>query len=112
MMNNKVILISSNQLGRGDEQLGENVLETFLTLLKQRDDKPYAIFLMNSGVLTATEDSFCSVHLKEMEDAGVKIYACKTCIDHYDVEAKLAAGEISGMPHFIELASKYEVITL
>ncbi|WP_421381698.1 DsrE family protein [Bacillus salacetis] len=111
-MKNKVILVSSDQLGKGDQELGEGVLETFFTLLKQRDDKPEAIFLMNRGVLTLTEQSLVLVHLKEIAESGVPVYACKTCVDYYDVEAQLIAGEISGMGHFIDLASKHEVLTI
>ncbi|WP_456273127.1 DsrE family protein [Bacillus sp. AK031] len=111
-MKNKVILVSSDQLGNGDKDLGEGVLETFITLLKQRDEKPEAIFLMNRGVLTLTEQSLVSVHLKEIAEQGVPVYACKTCVDYYEVEEQLIVGEISGMGHFIELASKHEVLTI
>ncbi|MEH6992747.1 DsrE family protein [Neobacillus drentensis] len=111
-MKNKIILVSTNQLGRGDQQLGENILETYFTLMKQREELPAAVFCMNSGVLTMTDDSFVSVHLKEMEDKGVEILACKTCVDHYKVEEKLTVGKISGMADFIELSAKYEVITI
>ncbi|QFT88355.1 DsrE/DsrF-like family protein [Bacillus sp. THAF10] len=111
-MKNKVVLVSSNRLGNGDEALGEGVLETFFTILKQQDEKPQAIFLMNTGVFTLTEESYVSVHLKEIHEAGVPVYACKTCVDHYQVEEKLISGEISGMGHFIELASKHEVLTI
>jgi selenium metabolism protein YedF len=111
-MKNKVILVSSNQLGRGDKELGENILETYFTILKQQPELPTAIFCMNSGVFTMTEDSFVSVHLKELEAKGVEVLACKTCVDHYEVENKLSVGKISGMAHFIELQAKYEVITI
>lgn len=111
-MKNKVILVSSNQLGKGDEALGEGVLETFFTLIKQRDEKPEAIFLMNTGVYTLTEQSLVSVHLKEIHESGVPVFACKTCVEHYKVEEQLISGEISGMSHFIELATEYEVLTI
>ncbi|MFB6465297.1 DsrE family protein [Cytobacillus sp. Hz8] len=111
-MKNKVILLSSNKLGNGDQELGENLLETFFTLLKQREELPVAIFCVNSGVLALTIDSLVSLHLKELEDKGVAVLACKTCVDFYQVEEKLAAGKISSMGHFIELAAKYEVMTI
>jgi predicted peroxiredoxin len=111
-MKNKVILVSSTQLGRGDQMLGENVLETFFTILKQREDLPPAVFCMNSGVLAMTEQSLVSVHLKELEEKGVSILACKTCADHYEVTEKLTVGKISGMADFIDLAAKYEVLTI
>lgn len=111
-MQNKVILLSSDQLGKGDAQLGETILETFFTLLKQKEDKPAAIFCMNRGVFTLTAQSLVSVHLKELQDQGVPVLACKTCVDYYQLEGALIAGEISGMNHFVELAGQFEVLTI
>ncbi len=111
-MENKVILVLSDQLGQGDKALGEGVLETFFTLLKQKEQKPKAIFCMNRGVFTMTDESLVSVHLKELENQGVEVLACKTCADYYEVSDKLTAGKISGMDKFIELSSQYEVLTL
>jgi selenium metabolism protein YedF len=111
-MKNKVILVSSNQLGSGDQTLGENILETFFTVLKQKEELPVAVFCMNSGVLTMTEDSFVSVHLQELEEKGVDILACKTCADYYGTADRLVVGKISGMADFVDLSSKYEVLTI
>jgi selenium metabolism protein YedF len=111
-MKNKVILVSSDKLGEGDAQLGESVLETFFTILKQRGELPHAVFCMNRGVFTLTDESFVSVHLKELANKGVSIFACKTCVDHYELEDKLSIGTISSMAHFIELAAQYEVLTI
>lgn len=112
-MNNKVILLSSDKLGVGNgDDLGEGLLETFFTLLKQREDLPVAVFCMNSGVFTLTSESLVSLQLREIEALGVDVLACKTCVDYYQIEEKLTAGTISSMSHFIELASKYEVLTI
>jgi intracellular sulfur oxidation DsrE/DsrF family protein len=111
-MKNKVILVNSDKLGEGDGQLGESVLETFFTLLKQREELPHAVFCMNRGVFALTDESFVSVHLKEMAEKGVQVYACKTCVEHYQLEEKLNVGSISSMGHFIELAAQYEVLTI
>lgn len=108
----KVILVTSDRLGTGDEELGKQVLETFFNLLKQREELPAAIFCMNEGVFALTEQSFASLHIKEISQKGVKVYACKTCVDYYNVEQQLITGEISSMGHFLDLASKYEVITI
>lgn len=111
-MENKVILVKSNRLGEGAEELGEVLMETYFTLLKQRENLPHAIFFLNSGVLTLTEDSLVSVHLQELEEKGVELLVCKTCIDYYGIEEKLSVGKISGMAAFMDLAAKHEVITL
>ncbi|WP_079504841.1 DsrE family protein [Mesobacillus jeotgali] len=111
-MKNKVILLSSDQLGKGEPGLGEGLLETFFTILKQQEELPVAVFCMNKGVFTLTENSFVSLQLKELEEKGLEVLACKTCVDYYELNDKLAAGKISGMADFIHLASQYEVLTL
>ena len=111
-MRNKVLLVGSNRLGTGPDDLGEMLLETYFTILKQREELPAAVFFLNSGVLTLTEDSLISVHLKELEEKGVNLLVCKTCVDYYGIEEQLVAGKISGMADFVELAAKYEVVRL
>ena len=111
-MKNKIILLASDQFGKGETELGEGILETFFTLLKQKEELPVAVFCMNRGVFTLTEESLVSLQLMDLENKGVDVLACKTCVDYYQLGEKLVAGKISGMAHFIELASKYEVITL
>lgn len=111
-MQNKVIFLTTDSMGNGDPGLGAQILETFFTLLKQREQLPAAIFCANRGVLALTERSLASVHLKELEDKGVPVLACATCVDYYDVREQLTAGEISSMGHFMDLADKYEVMTL
>ncbi|TCZ78851.1 transcriptional regulator [Paenibacillus albiflavus] len=108
----KVILVASDTFGKGDQQLGETVLETFFTILKQQETLPHAVFCMNSGVKALTNASLVSLHLGELEQKGVEVLACRTCVDHYGVESDLAAGKIKGMNDFIQLASEYEVITV
>lgn len=111
-MENKVILLQSDSIGDVADGLGTTVLETFLTVLKTDHKLPAAIFCMNRGVLALTSKSLASLKLAELEAAGVQVYACKTCVDHYGVEADLAAGQISGMNKFVELAANHAVITL
>lgn len=108
----KVILVASDTFGKGDQQLGETVLETFFTLLKQQETLPRAVFCMNSGVKALTSASLVSLQLRELEQKGVEVMACRTCVEYYGVESDLAAGKISGMNDFIQLASEYEVVTV
>ncbi|MGG6309401.1 DsrE family protein [Paenibacillus macerans] len=113
-MNNKVIFLTTDSMGGGERELGTQLLETFLTLLKQRDREqlPAAIFCVNRGVLALTEQSFASLHLKELADLGIPVLACGTCVNYYGIQEQLVAGEVSSMGHFIELAARYEVMTL
>lgn len=64
-MKNKVIFLTTDSIGSGERELGAQLLETFATLLKQREQLPAAVFCVNRGVLALTEQSFASLHLKE-----------------------------------------------
>ncbi|MEC0371731.1 DsrE family protein [Paenibacillus chibensis] len=111
-MQSKVIFLTTDSLGNGERELGTQILETYFTLLKQREQLPAAIFCANRGVLALTEQSLASVHLKELADKNVQVLACATCVDYYGIREQLTVGEISSMGHFMELADKYEVLTL
>lgn len=111
-MRNKVILLNTDSWGKGDEELGKTLLESFFTILKQEQEWPAAIFCIHRGVLALTEGSLASLHLKELQDQGVPVLACKTCVEYYKVSDKLYAGEISSMKRFIELSAEHEVFTL
>jgi predicted peroxiredoxin len=47
-----------------------------------------------------------------LEEKGVEVLGCKTCVDHYQLEDKLVVGKISGMAQFINLSAKYEILTI
>lgn len=111
-MENKVILISSDEFGKGDSTLGTKLLNTFVSLLSQNNQLPVAIFCMNRGVYTLTEQSPVSQALKELAARNVQILGCKTCIDYYHIENEMVVGTTSSMFKFIELASSNEVITI
>lgn len=107
VMRNKVILLTSDRIGAE-----ENGLETFLTLVKQQEELPAAIFCMNRGVLALTSRSMSSLQLADLAEAGVPVLACKTCVDHYGIADELEAGKMSSMGEFVQLASRHEVLTL
>ncbi|MBC8079308.1 MAG: DsrE family protein [Gorillibacterium sp.] len=111
-MMNKVVLLSTDSWGKGDAELGKTILETYFAILKQETELPAAIFCMHRGVLALTDESLISLHLKELQDKGVPIFACKTCVDYYGIAERLEAGEISTMKRFIELSAQYEVLTI
>jgi sulfur relay (sulfurtransferase) complex TusBCD TusD component (DsrE family) len=111
-MNKKVILLNTDSWGKGDEELGKTILETYFAILKQAEELPAAVFCMHRGVLALTDESLISLHLKEIQDKGVPVLACKTCVDYYGVAEKLEAGEVSTMKRFIELSAQYEIFTI
>lgn len=91
------VLITSNVLGKGSEELGGLLLKTFIYTLTQMEDNIKCLLFMNSGVYMTTEGSEAVVHLQALEQRGVEILSCGTCLDFFGLKDKLAVGEVSNM---------------
>jgi selenium metabolism protein YedF len=98
-----VLLISTNQLGQGSEELGTMLLRNFIYTLTKRDDLPEAIIFMNSGVKLCLVNSPVVEELNEIEANGTKILVCGTCLDYYEVKDKHSCGEVSNMYDIADL---------
>jgi len=96
-----VILITSNLFGKGEEELGKNLMKSFLYTLTQMENIKQMIF-MNSGVSLTTEGSEVLELLKAMEEKGVEILSCGTCLDYYGLKEKLAVGKVTNMYAIVE----------
>lgn len=94
----KRILILTDRLGRGDEELGRVLMRNFVYSLARDTQRPRAVMLMNEGVRLACEGSEVVDDLRLLAENGVAIRACGTCLDFLGLTAKLAVGEVSTMP--------------
>ena len=107
---NTVIVLNHDQMGHGDAELGQKILGTFLRKLPSLHEVS-AIALYNSGVKLLVKGSPVLAELSMLEENGVDLYPCGTCVNHYGVE--LAAGEITTMDQIVQELDKAEkVITL
>ncbi len=114
-LTNKLILLTSEGIGHGDESLGHVLLANFLRTIANRDEKPAAIVLMNGAVRLACPgaDAFeAQEHLRELADAGVPVYACRTCLEAFGLVDRVQIGKIGGMAQFVEMMASYGVIAL
>jgi len=91
------VLIASDRLGRGADELGALLLKGFIYALAEADVAPRRIVFMNSGVRVSTEGSVSLPDLARLSGRGVEILSCGTCLDYYGVKDKLAVGRISNM---------------
>ena len=75
--------------------------------------RPSAIVFMNSGVRLVTENEQTIEHLKVLEDMGVKLVVCGTCLNFYGLSDKLQCGTVSNMYDIVEtMSGASKVITL
>lgn len=108
-----VYIINSETIGSGDESLGKVLMSAFLKKLWARLDKPDMLILYNAGVkLLDKENGYMDV-LVGLEEAGVEILACGTCLDHYNLRNHCVAGHVSNMEDIVATMSKADkVITI
>jgi len=92
-----VILIGTDQLGHGSEELGRLLMRNFLYTLTTRSSFPKTVIFINSGVKLCAKGSPVLEELRKLQDNGVEILACGTCLDYYHLKEELAAGTVSNM---------------
>ena len=92
-----VAVISSNVMGNGDDELGKILIKGFIYALSQMETHPDTILFYNGGAKLTTEDSESLEDLKKMEEEGVEILTCGTCLKHYGLMEKLMVGKVTDM---------------
>jgi len=109
----KVVMINSEFLGRGDDELGLKLMGSFLRKLSIEDEKPGKIIFVNSGVKLLSENSPVIDGIDLLIDAGVDLIACGTCVNHYNLGNKIRPKYISDMRSIISILMKSDnVITI
>lgn len=108
-----VILITGQCFGRGDNVLGRILMKSFLYTLTQMKGAVNTIIFINSGVVLTSQGSEVLDHLLELEQLGVEILSCGTCLDFYNLKNQLIVGQVSNMYSILERVSAADkVITL
>ena len=94
---NKVIVISSDKMGEGDEALGTLLMKGFIFALTQQDELPKTILFYNGGAKLTCENAPTLEDVKSLEAQGVEILTCGTCLNHYGLAEKLQVGGVTNM---------------
>mgnify|MGYP004454962787 FL=1 len=92
-----VVVIASDQMGEGAEELGKTLLKAFVFSLTQQDKLPKTILFYNGGAHLTCEGSPMLEDLKALEAEGVEILTCGTCLNFYGLTEKLAVGGVTNM---------------
>jgi selenium metabolism protein YedF len=97
----KTILITSEFLGRGDDELGAKLMGSFLRTLLTADAKPDRVVFYNSGVKLLAEGSPVLDVLNDLNRAGVQLVACGTCVGFFKLDDKVAKERVSNMSEIV-----------
>ncbi len=94
---NYCVVISSEIMGQGSDDLGRKLMKSFFTALSCVDKMPAAIMFYNSGVRLTVDDSPVAEILHEIDNKGVEILICGTCVEFFGLGDKIHVGHISDM---------------
>jgi hypothetical protein len=108
----RVLLIGATGLGRGDEELGATILGNFLKVLVATPRRPESIVCWNGAVTLLAADSPVMDLFRQLEGVGIRVIACKTCVEKFGLQGKLEAGEVSTMPVIADLLLQSDVLTV
>lgn len=101
-ISDQVVFISSDRMGSGNDELGKVLIKGFVYTLTETKPYPKAVILVNGGVTLSTENEATVENLKKLEEAGVEILSCGTCLDYYGLKDQLKAGTVSNMYDIVE----------
>jgi intracellular sulfur oxidation DsrE/DsrF family protein len=112
-MQNSVILITNDGMGRADKSLQHTLVGKYLELLLANGDLPAAICFYTDGVKLVVESSPVLTQLAALEQKGVRLVVCSTCLSYFGLTENVRVGIIGGMGDIIAAqAGAEKVITL
>ncbi|WP_027371537.1 sulfurtransferase-like selenium metabolism protein YedF [Desulfovermiculus halophilus] len=93
----QLVFITSNVIGHGDDVLGEKLMANFLSTLPEMGPSLWRILLLNSAVKLAVTGSPALDSLRKLQDSGVSILVCGTCLDFFHLLDRKEIGETTNM---------------
>lgn len=97
-----VVVVNADAMGRGDEGLGAKLLGNFLRTAATVEPKPDAIVFYNAAVKLLGPGSQDLEALRALDDAGVDLIACVTCLEFYGLTQQLQVGRVSNMREIVQ----------
>jgi len=92
-----MIMCTTDRIGFGDDDPGQKLMVNFIGTLKEMGPELWRLVLVNNGVKLTIAGSEILPNLKELENSGVGILVCGTCLDHFKLLDKKQVGETTNM---------------
>jgi intracellular sulfur oxidation DsrE/DsrF family protein len=108
-----VILITNEGMGKANPELQMKLVGTYLKLLGENNYLPNAICFYTDGVKLVVNGSPVLDQLHQLEQKGVRLIICSTCLSYFGLIDQVQVGVIGGMADIIEAQAKaIKVFTL
>jgi selenium metabolism protein YedF len=93
----RVIIITSDRIGDGPEELGRLLMKNFIHTLLETSQLPTRMLFLNTGVFLTCEGSDVLEALGKLHGMGVEIFSCGLCLDFFKIKEQLRAGATTNM---------------
>jgi intracellular sulfur oxidation DsrE/DsrF family protein len=108
-----VILVTHDGMGSATAPLQHRLLKTYLAMLIENEMLPTAICFYGEGIQMVLETSPVLHELRVLEQKGVRLVVCTTCLNYYDYVEQRAVGIAGSMADIVEAQWQADkVITL
>jgi selenium metabolism protein YedF len=108
-----VLVVTADTMGRGEDELGAILVRGFFHTLGEVEPLPQKIIFFNTGVRLACEGSPVLEDLHALEEQGLEMLVCGTCLGYFELKEKLAVGQVSNMYDIAEaMLSAGKVVNL
>ncbi|HPH95626.1 MAG TPA: DsrE family protein [Anaerolineaceae bacterium] len=113
MNKDTVLLFTRFGLGQGPAELQILLAQKYLSLLLETGRLPGKLLFYTDGVRLACDGSPVLEQLTRLENLGVELVLCKTCLDTYQLTNHVKVGVVGGMGDIIETMQRaVQVISL
>jgi len=92
-----LVLVGTDRLGTGDDDLGKKLIASFLGTVKEMGRELWCLVLLNSGVKLTVAGSEVLASLQELAQEGVMILVCGTCLNYFQLLEQKQVGETTNM---------------
>ncbi len=97
-----VLLLTRNGMGDAEPELQKKLITTYLKLLVENNLFPAVICFYGNGVKLVVTGSPVIDSLKALEAKGVRLVACSTCLNYYNLVDQVQVGVVGGMTDILE----------
>lgn len=107
---NTVLLISRNGMGDAEPALQQKLIGIYLNLLLESNLLPGVICFYADGVKLTVDGSPVLDALHALQDKGVRLVICGTCLGYYNLSERVRVGIPGGMTDIIEAQRRAEKV--
>jgi len=112
-LSSTVILITNEGMGKANLELQMKLVGTYFKLLIENNYLPNAVCFYTDGVKLVVNGSPVLDQLKQLEQKGVHLISCSTCLNYFALLDQVQVGIAGSMADIIEYQAKAtKVITL